>query len=211
MPIKLTIMDLLSGISAGVGALSGIGGLIGGIFQNSAARREQQRILNERRDEYDRLMGTSYVDTPEASAVLNQASEDKDKSLRRAAATAVISGQTPEAQLASTNAINKNHSNLIRQIAAGATAYKERIRNKYDDWLKMAYGHQNYNAQSGNNLTTSGLNSLMSTASIFAGGLAKKEAKKQELIDDFEKNTAPKIQNSLRMPSNVYSTVPFVY
>ena len=176
----------LAAISAGISALSGLASLFGGSSQNARARAEQDRILREKQDEYDRLMKENYVDTAEAQAVLNQASEDKDKQLRRAQATAALSGQTNEAQLASTNAINKNYSNIIRQIASGATAYKNRIRDKFDQWKRMAYGQQDSYAQSGNNLTTSGLNSLMGAAGTFAGLIGGDSAKANALRESFK-------------------------
>jgi hypothetical protein len=165
---------------AGIASLAiGAGQAIYGASQNSRARKEQERLIAQRNAEidaeYNQENSKNYVDTPEAQAALNAAKEQMEEQARRDEGVAAMTGQTHEAKLASRERSNKAYANIVRQVASGATRYKENLKNWYRN-AKAAMngtqiGIQEQKAASGSAMIGSGVNTAMSGAETLAKGL----------------------------------------
>jgi hypothetical protein len=156
----------------GIASLAiGAGQAIYGATQNSKARREQQRLIDQQKAEYEKEKNTAYVDTPEAQGVLNAAKEQIEEQARRDEGLAAMTGQTHEAKLAARDRSNKAYANIVRQVASGANRYKENLRNWYSGILGSQMNIYEQQAASGSNMTGSGVNTAMAGASTLATGL----------------------------------------
>jgi hypothetical protein len=158
---------------APVSGLVGLGQSIFGAIQNSNARRKQEQLLNTRLADIDAQMKTPYVDTPEAQAVLQTAKENSQAQALRDESRAALTGATHEAKLAARARANKDYTNTIRQVAAGANNYRNMLQKRRDSILDQQYNAQNLQADSGNNMIGSGLNVLSNTASVLAPATVK--------------------------------------
>ena len=148
------------------------GSAIIGAVQNNKARKAQQRLMEEQKADYEKEKNTPYVDTPEARAVLEAAKETLHEQAVREEGRAVLSGATHEAKLAARERANKGYAGIIRQVAGGANAYRNNLRQWYRGILGQQSTLHDLQAQSGNNMVQSGLNSAMSAA----GNLSKTTA-----------------------------------
>jgi hypothetical protein len=159
-------VPLIAGIASAV-----IGGAqaIYGATQNAKAKREQQRLIDQQKAEYEKEKNTAYVDTPEAQGVLNAAKEQMEEQARRDEGVAAMTGQTHEAKLAARDRSNKAYANIVRQVASGANRYKENLRNWYRGILGSQMGLHEQQAASGSAMIGSGINTAMSGAQTLSG------------------------------------------
>ena len=148
------------------------GSAIIGAIQNNKARKAQQRLMEEQKADYEKEKNTPYVDTPEARAVLETAKETLREQAVREEGRAVLSGATHEAKLAARERANKSYAGIVRQVAGGANAYRNNLRQWYRGILGQQQSLHDLQAQSGNNLVQSGLHSAMGVA----GNLSKTAA-----------------------------------
>ena len=170
---------------AGIASLAiGAGQSIYGAAQNSKARREQQRLIDQQKAEYEKEKNTAYIDTPEAQGVLNAAKEQMEEQARRDEGVAAMTGQTHEAKLAARDRANKGYANIVRQVASGANRYKENLRNWYRGILGSQMGLHEQQAASGSAMIGSGINTMASGASTLAAGLTPAKA-------SIDTNTSP--------------------
>lgn len=122
--------------------------------------------------EYAKEQNTPYVDTPEARAVLEAAKETLREQAVRDEGHAVLGGATHEARLAARDRANKGYANIVRQVAGGANAYRNNLRQWYRGILGQQQNLYDQQAQSGNNLVQSGLHSAMGAAGSLSQGTA---------------------------------------
>jgi hypothetical protein len=158
-----------------------------GAVQNSKARREQQRLIDQQKAEYEKERNTAYIDTPEAQGVLNAAKEQMEEQARRDEGVAAMTGQTHEAKLAARNRSNKAYANIVRNVASGANRYKENLRNWYRGILGQQMGLNEQQAASGSAMIGSGINTAMSAAGTLTQALTPKTdttVKENDYTDD---------------------------
>jgi hypothetical protein len=122
------------------------GSAIYGAMQNNKARKGQQRLMDEQKAEYAKEKNTPYVDTPEAQAVLASAKETFQEQAVRDEGRAVLIGATHEARLAARERANKGYAGIVRQVAGGANAYRNNLRQWYRSMLGQQYTLQDMQA-----------------------------------------------------------------
>ena len=173
MPIAGTLFSAASGITGAINARK--------------AKRERDSLLNTQMAEVDGELRGNYVDTAEAQSLLNQTRDDVQAQNRRNDAAAAMTGATHEAQLAAREQNNKTLTNAVRQVAAGANAWRNQLKNRKNNLVAARLGALNNEAKEYGNQTMSGLNAAMSNAATFADSLYNnKPAQKQKQTDDEE-------------------------
>ena len=169
---------------AGIASLAiGAGQAIYGASQNAKARREQQRLIDQQKAEYEKEKNTAYVDTAEAQGVLNAAKEQMEEQARRDEGVAAMTGQTHEAKLAARDRANKGYANIVRQVASGANRYKENLRNWYRGILGSQMNLNEQQAASGSAMIGSGINTAAAGASMLATPAANTNAGTNAALD----------------------------
>ncbi|MDR0693701.1 MAG: hypothetical protein LBF81_00165 [Prevotellaceae bacterium] len=163
------------------------GSAIMGALQNNKARKAQQRLIDEQKADYEKEKNTPYVDTPEARAVLETAKETLREQAVRDEGRAVLGGATHEARLAARERANKGYAGIVRQVAGGANAYRNNLRQWYRSILGQQHTLHDLQAQSGNNLVQSGLHSAMGAA----GNFSKTTADATTTATATDTNTSP--------------------
>lgn len=164
---------VLSAITGGLGLAQSI---YGGIKASKAAK-EQKRILGQKQAQndawYNKNYYQDYMDRSDAKAAMNRVREYMDKSTKQAAATAAVTGATPEAVMAQKEQANNAISQTAGAIAQNADAYKDQVQGRYDaknEALTNAQMQQSQlTEQGGANMAASGIGMMGSALSGIAG------------------------------------------
>ena len=142
----------------GGGALS-LAGMAYAAIKGGQANRRNTRLLNE----YDAgneawyNNNRNYFDTVQGKSALEQVREAYEERAKRDANTAVVTGATPEAEIAMKAEANKGYNQSIRQLAQMGGDYSARNEGIYRaglrDILQQRIGQNNLVAQSAANLS----------------------------------------------------------
>ncbi|MDR1339583.1 MAG: hypothetical protein LBK58_05990, partial [Prevotellaceae bacterium] len=136
MPLPLII--------AGVGALAGIAGNIYASNKASKARKEQQAMIDAENQRNESWFNSEYyksqLDRTENAHALQKAQEFFRDRANMDAKTAAVTGATPESVAASRKSYANAYSNLVGQVAAGASAERDRIRAMYEARRQNIFG-----------------------------------------------------------------------
>ena len=118
-------------ISAGAGLL---GGLIGGI-KAGKQRKKALRALNEEKKYNEDLFNREYSADPlersDNAAMLRSLREGLKARTAQSAATAAVTGATPEAMLAEKESANNAIANVMSNMGAMNQQYKDNVMNRY--------------------------------------------------------------------------------
>ena len=165
-------------ISAGAGLL---GGLIGGI-RAGKQRKKAQRALNEEKEYNENLFNREYYSDPlersDNAALLRSLREGLKARTKQSAATAAVTGATPEAMLAEKEAANNTIGNTMSNLGAMNQQYKDNVMNRYltqrnniAQQQQQIYGQ---NAQGWTNFMQNGLNTAISGVGTLADSIFSK-------------------------------------
>lgn len=156
------------------GGLGLLGGLFGGI-KAAKQRKKAQKALNEEKTYNENLFNREYYSDPlersDSAALLRNLREGLKERSKNSAATAAVTGATPEAIVAEKEASNKTISDTMSNIGAMNAQYKDNVMNRYLNQRQNLYNQQQQingqNAQSWTNLMQNGLGTAInSTGSI---------------------------------------------
>jgi hypothetical protein len=146
-------MPGLDPISLGLSAAGIVGDIIGNLFGNSA-RKKQQDILNQQQsqlnsveDENQNYYNQNYygnaLDRTENASALTRANQFFKQRTAQDRKTAAVTGATPEAVNADKSQYSNAYSNLVGNIAAGASNSRDRVRANYENQLNNTMNQQN--------------------------------------------------------------------
>lgn len=153
-----------------IGAAIGAGaGLVGSIFGGNKAakqRRKMRRYLNEQDAEntaqYNRDYYSDYTQRADAQNLMKQLRDNLSKNNKRSDNMAVVTGATPEQQAVQKEQSNKVISDTYSNIGAMGQQWKDQVSNRYlsrkQNIADQRMGIMNQNAQSHENLMSTGLN-----------------------------------------------------
>lgn len=126
---------LLSGITAGIGALGSIGSaIIGGKSASKAAKQANKLIQGQQADNeawYNRRYNEDYSNTAEAQNLMNYARQEAEKQFRRSEGSAAVTGATEESVARAKQSANEMIGQTASNIAAQGTARKDAIESQY--------------------------------------------------------------------------------
>lgn len=131
MPIPLAIPIAMAAASA-------LSSVFGGAKSAQAAKREQQRLADEKaRTEAERMRAKNedYIDTAAGQNLIRIARDERDKMWRREAGAAAVGGGTDAAVALAKERGNQMIGDTIANIAAQDTARKDSIDASYRQQL----------------------------------------------------------------------------
>ena len=163
------------------GGLGLLGGLFGGI-KAGKQRKKAQRALNEEKTYNENLFNKEYYSDPlersDSAALLRNLREGLKERSKSSAATAAITGATPEAVLADKEAGNKTISDTMSNLGAMNAQYKDNVMNRYLNQRQNLYNQQQQingqNAQSWTNFMQNGLGAAINSAGSIGQTLLNK-------------------------------------
>ena len=169
-------------IGAAIGAAGGLfGSLFGGIKaakQRRAMRRDLERQDDENTMWYNANALGDYTQRADAQNLIRNLRENLDRQNRRVAGSAVITGATPEQQAAQQERSNNVISDTYANLGAMGQQYKDRVTDKYlarrDNIANQRMDMMNSQANSYENLMSSGLNTLAGSAGSMLDSLDTK-------------------------------------
>jgi|ERR1035437_414837 hypothetical protein len=130
-------------------------------------QQQQQQWNSENETLYNKDYYSDYTKRADAANVIKQMRDEMKKQTSVDNQTAVVTGETPEAQIAKKDSRNKSMSNLFGNLAAQGQQYKDRAENRYlarkSQLEGMAYDTTAQQAESGNNLLYNGIKGMGST------------------------------------------------
>lgn len=125
-------------IPAIAGAASSAVGGIRSFFtkknEDKKLRQMRNKLNNynaENESWYNTEMSRDYTQTDEAQNMMRQLRDEFSRQTARASNNNIISGATPEAQAVQADSANKAMSNLMGNVGALATGYKQRAADRY--------------------------------------------------------------------------------
>lgn len=166
-----------------IGSAIGAGvGLVGSIFGGSKAAKQRlkmRRYLNEQDAEntaqYNRDYYSDYTQRADAQNLMKQLRDNLSKNNKRSDNMAVVTGATPEQQAVQKEQSNKVISDTYSNIGAMGQQWKDQVSSRYlsrkQNIADQRMGIMNQNAQSHENLMSTGLNLLGGSIGSLAGGL----------------------------------------
>lgn len=163
------------------GGLGLLGGLFGGI-KAAKQRKKAQRALNEEKTYNENLFNKEYYSDPlersDSAALLRNLREGLKERSKSSAATAAVTGATPEAVLADKEAGNKTISDTMSNLGAMNAQYKDNVMNRYLNQRQNLYNQQQQingqNAQSWTNFMQNGLGTAINSAGSIGQTLLNK-------------------------------------
>jgi hypothetical protein len=130
-----------------------IPGLIGlgtSLYAGYKAGKERDKQMNlvldqqrQNQEWYDRNYLSDYTQRADTQALIKNLRDNMQKANKRAAATAVVTGATPEAQAVQKEQTNKVLTDTYSKIGAQGAAWKDQIMNNYLNRKYNLYGQQN--------------------------------------------------------------------
>lgn len=164
--------------SAVTGAL-GLGASIFGGIKAGQQRKKMSRYLNQQDSENTALYNANalsdYTQRSDTQNLMKQLRDNLSKSNKRAENMAVVTGATPEQQAVQKEQSNKVISDTYANIGAMGQQWKDNVTNRYlsrrDNIAGQRMGMMGQQAQSYENLMSSGLNMMGSSLGGLAGGL----------------------------------------
>lgn len=168
----------LNPLTTGIGGALSLAGSIYAAVKGGKANRENEAIVKEQQEELEawKNNNSNYLDTVEGKSMVEQAREAYDSRSKQDASTAVITGATPEAELAAKEASNKGFNDLYRNIASQGSQYARQNEGIYRQSLSNIYAQRmNINSQKAQNAANLGNNAgnMFGTAA-YAGLFDKK-------------------------------------
>lgn len=160
-------------IGAIVGAAASIGSAIAGGVASKKAKQKNQAILGQmRRDSqnwYDKEYNADFTQRADAQSALNRAREILTQKYKNAQGAAEVSGATDESVAMQKASANETLANITGSIAERADAYKEQVRNNYEN-QKTALNQAEMNINSGQAAgIAQAAGGLATAGSMFAG------------------------------------------
>ena len=150
-----------------------------GMNAEANARRKMQAQTQKWNAENEALYNKDYYgDYTQRADAQNVIKQMRDETKRQDSIdknTAVVTGATPEVQIANKDQRNRNMSNLFGSLAAQGQQFKDRAENRYQARKQalqgMEYDSTAQNAESGNNLLYNGISLAAKTdwASVLGG------------------------------------------
>lgn len=158
-------MEALDLIVPGLGTAVGIGSSIyGGIKAGQERKRMSNFISGQQSDNeawYNKTYYGNYMDRADTQALMKNLRDNLKTQSDRNAQTAVITGATPEAQLAAKEQANKAITDTTSRVAAMGQQWKDGVQNQYmqrkNQLSGMEYGEMGASANSFENLMGSGI------------------------------------------------------
>ena len=124
-------IDMLGLIGGGLGLASS---MFGGI-KAAKERKRQDRIIREAKQRNEDFFNSeyyqNYMDRSDVQAAMKRVRDTMRKSNRTAAASAAVTGATPEAVVAQKQANNEIIADAASGIQANADAYKNNVKSLY--------------------------------------------------------------------------------
>ena len=123
-------------IAAGMGqGTTGIASSIFGLIRANKERKKYEKHLNDLESEnkawYNANALGDYTQRADAQNLMAQLRSNLDRSTQRSNATAVVTGTTPEMQLAQKEQNNRVISDTFGQLGAMGQQYKDRVTDRY--------------------------------------------------------------------------------
>lgn len=156
--------------------------MAGSIFGGSKAakqRRKMNQYLNEQDADnkawYNSNALSDYTQRADAQNLMGQLRNTLTRQNKIASNTAAVTGATPEQQAVQKEQSNKIISDTFSNLGAMGQQYKDRVTDKYlsrkDDIANQRMNMMGGNAQSYENLASSGMNLLSGSLGGLLGGL----------------------------------------
>jgi hypothetical protein len=144
--------------------VSALSTVYGGV-DSAKQRKKQQQLMNdqlaENQDFYNRNYYGSYLDRPDAQAVLRGFQDTLKRDGKAAESRAAITGATPEVAAARKEVANRSLADLYSNLGAQGAQYKDMIRQQYTNakagLVNGQVGFYGQSAQQGANLMTNGM------------------------------------------------------
>lgn len=170
-------MSIIAGISAGIGALGALGGVLG---SRSAAKRQQRALENQEANNeawYRRNYYGDYLNSVEANNAIRRVKDTLAERSKAARARQVVAGGTPEQAIAAEQEYAKSVADVMGNLAAQGDAYRREVDARKAQMDANVGGHRQAIAsqqQAANaSLMGAGLRAVMSGLSQFDFGKKK--------------------------------------
>lgn len=138
-------------------------------------KQQQQQWNAENEALYNKDYYGDYTQRADAQNIIKQMRDENKRQDSIDKQTAVVTGATPEVEIANKDMRNRNMSNLFGSLAAQGQQFKDKAQNRYlarkQALQGMDYDTTAQSAESGNNLLYNGIKGLASTdwAGILSG------------------------------------------
>ena len=168
-------MGALDLIVPGAGAVAGIGQTIYGAVKAGQERKRMRDYMTKRRADnesfYNQNYHSDYTQRADTQALMKNLRDNLKRNNDVTANRAVVTGATPEAQLAAKEQSNKIVTDTTSRIAAQGQAYKDNIQNQYmnqeNNLAKQEYAAMNGTALSNENVMGNGIKQVGNAAGSF--------------------------------------------
>lgn len=162
-------------ISLGIGGALSLGGMVYSAIKGGQANKANTALLDKQQEENEafRDNNRNYFDTVQGKSALEQVREAYESRAKTDRNTAVVTGATPEAEIAAKEAQNKGYNAAVNQLAGMGGEHAARTEGMYRQTLSQIYQNrmnQNANqAESASNVSGNMGNLLMAgaTAGLF--------------------------------------------
>lgn len=123
---------MIDPLSIGLG-IAGLGAQIFGAVKGGKANRENQRLLDEERENAEARYDQSknFFETAAAKGQEEMIRKNQLEANKQAEQRAAVTGGTPEAEIAAKAAIQDKANDAMNQLGQQATGYQERAENQY--------------------------------------------------------------------------------
>lgn len=139
-------------IGSTIGAVAGIGGAIAGGIASRKAAKKNRKILGQMRQDsqnwYDKEYNADFTQRSDAQSALNKARELLNQRYKNAQGAAAVAGATDESVALQKAGANQVLADVTGSIAERADAYKEQVRNNYEN-QQNAFNQTEMNINSG--------------------------------------------------------------
>lgn len=165
-------------IGAGVGIASNI---LGGVKSAKAARQQKELLENERKTNeawYNQNYYQDYLNRSDSQAAIKRVQDFIERRNKTAAASAAVTGATPEAVVAEQENNQQLLADTVGNIASHGDAYKDNVQARYqqqkNNLTNAQIGQLQADEQGGAQLAANGMQVAGSSVDSIANSAIKK-------------------------------------
>lgn len=155
-------------IGAIIGAAASVGNMIGGGIKTAQANKEQKRLLQEERkriqSQYEKDYYSDYLNRSDIQSLVKKMQDQSKKRSESAAATAVVTGGTPESIAAQQQAEAEGMGQAMSQIAGYGDQWKQGVADRYNQQMSnlnsMQYQFNSERSANYSNMLSNGAKGL---------------------------------------------------
>lgn len=133
----------------GIGGALSLGGMVYSAIKGGQAAKANEQLLDQQQadNEAFRNNNRNYFDTVQGKSALEQVRQAYEDRQKKDATTAVVTGATPEAEIAMKDSQNRGYTDAVRQLAAQGGEYAARNEGIYRQTLSNIYQQRMGNNQ----------------------------------------------------------------